>query len=75
MNKQGIVFAGMGFELVGLMLGSVYLGQAIDKHMGWSGISLAALMMLSLVGWIAHIMILLNREEKAAKERDDHNNA
>lgn len=71
MNKQGFVFIGIGFELVGLMLASAYIGQAIDKHMGWSGIALAALMMLSLAGWITHIVILLNREEKAAKEHQD----
>ena len=71
MNKQGFIFVGIGFELVGLILASVYLGQAIDKHMGWSGIAMAALMMLSLAGWIAHIVILLNRQEKEAKEHKD----
>lgn len=68
MNKQGIVFAGMGFELVGLMLASVYIGQMIDKKMGWNGYSMAGLMMLSLVGWIVHIVILLGQEEKEAEK-------
>ncbi len=71
MNKQGFVFVGIGFELVGLMLASVYIGQAIDKHLGWSGIAMAALMMISLAGWIAHIVILLNKQEKEAKENPE----
>jgi len=71
MNKQGIVFAGMGFELVGLMLASVYVGQAIDKKMGWSGYSMAGLMMLSLLAWIVHIVILLGKEEKEALSAED----
>lgn len=71
MNKQGIIFVGIGFELVGLILAAVYIGQAIDRYMGWTGIAMAALMMISLAGWITHIVILLNRQEKQENEHQD----
>jgi hypothetical protein len=60
-KRNGIVFTAIGFELVGIMLTCLYLGQEIDKKYGLNGIGIAGLSMLGLAGWLTHLVILLNR--------------
>lgn len=59
--KQGIVFLGMGFELLGLILGGLYIGQVIDKEMNWPGYGVALLVVLCLISWLVHLFVLLRR--------------
>lgn len=67
MNK-GIVFLGMGFEMVALCMGGYFLGNHVDAYMGWETKSSAYLILLLLVGWFWHFMILVR---KFQKENDD----
>lgn len=64
MNRKGMVFAGMGFELLGLVVAGLYMGRAIDQEMGWPGYALAGLVMVALLGWCFHIYWLLERFER-----------
>lgn len=59
--KKYLIFASMGFELVGIMLGSIYLGQALDKTYDTQGLALIALMFIGLVSWLTHVILLLRR--------------
>lgn len=59
--KNGIVFMGMGFELVGIMLAGLYVGKIIDEKMGWKGIGVAACVIILLIGWFVHLFVLLKR--------------
>jgi len=61
MLNKGLVFMGMGFELLGLVLGGYYLGQAIDNEFGWPGYGVAALVICGLIGWMIHLIFLLKR--------------
>jgi F0F1-type ATP synthase assembly protein I len=63
MNKY-IIFASIGFELVGIMLASIYLGLLIDKTYQTKGIGLVALMLVGLISWLTHVVLLLRRIEK-----------
>ena len=63
MNTKYLVFMGMGFELIGIILSSLYLGQIIDEHFGLSGLSMVGLSMAGLAGWIYHLVLLVNRVE------------
>jgi F0F1-type ATP synthase assembly protein I len=62
--KKYIVFASIGFELVGIMLACVYLGQAVDKTYQTKGLGLIALMFIGLASWLTHVVLLLRRFEK-----------
>ena len=62
--KRYIVFAGIGFELVGIILASIYLGQIIDKTYQTKGLGLIALMFIGLASWLTHVVLLLRRIEK-----------
>ena len=61
MMKKGVVFMGMGFELLGLILGALFLGQTIDKHFGWPGYGVAIMVVVVMVSWMYHLIVLLKR--------------
>lgn len=52
---------GMGFELLGLILGGLFIGQLIDKEMNWPGYGVAILVVACLVSWLIHLVYLLKR--------------
>jgi hypothetical protein len=70
MNK-GIVFLGVGFELVALCIGGYFLGEFIDQKMGWKATASTYLVLILMLSWFFHLFILLRRFEK---ENDDGNN-
>ena len=63
-----MVFFGMGFELVGLILASLYFGNMLDEKFQLKGLCLVALSMASLAGWLIHIVQLAKRIEKQKDE-------
>lgn len=67
-RAKAIVFAGMGFELVGLILAGLYLGQFLDKQYNLNGLATAGLSILVLIGWMVQLVFMLRKflaEEKA----------
>jgi F0F1-type ATP synthase assembly protein I len=69
MNRY-LVFSSIGFELLGIMLGSIYLGDVIDAHYGTKGVALIALMLIGLAGWLMHVIMLLKQIEKNQTKSD-----
>lgn len=59
--KKGLVFMGMGFELLGLILGCLYLGQTIDNYMSWPGYGVAVLVICGLISWLVHLFMMLKK--------------
>lgn len=55
----------MGIELVGMTLGTLYLGQALDNYFGFKGILTVLVLLLGVVGWFIHLIYLLKRIEKS----------
>lgn len=68
-NKY-IIFTAMGVELVGLILGSLYLGQLLDEHYKTQGLIMVAFSLASLAGWLFHIVILAKGLEKNSKPEE-----
>lgn len=61
MNK-GVIFLGMGFEMVGLCMGGYFFGNYLDAYMGWEKSS-AYLVVLLLIGWFFHLFVLIRKFE------------
>jgi F0F1-type ATP synthase assembly protein I len=59
--NKGMVFMGMGFELVIMVLAGAYLGQFIDAHFGWQGYSTAVLILVFLCSWFYHLLFMLKK--------------
>ena len=59
--KKGIVFMGMGFELLGVILGGLYVGDLLDKQMSWPGYGTAGVVVACLVSWMVHLVYMLKK--------------
>lgn len=55
-KREYLIFLGLVFELVALVVSLVYAGYYIDQKMGWSGIGVACGAVLALVVWVIHLM-------------------
>ncbi|MBC7371844.1 MAG: AtpZ/AtpI family protein [Bdellovibrionaceae bacterium] len=64
MNKY-LIFTSIGFELVGIMVASIYLGQLIDDHYKTRGVALIVLMFTGLASWFIHLIFLIRRIQKS----------
>lgn len=64
MKQKGLVFVGMGFEAVGVVLATVSLGQWLDTQFQAKGLFTIILAFVGLGGWFAHIIFLLKKMNK-----------
>ena len=73
MNKKGIAFMAMGFELGGMIFGALFLGRLIDNTYDLNGIGTLIIIFLVMGGWFYHLYILLRRfmEDDEASEIED----
>lgn len=69
--KKYIIFASIGFELVGLILGCYYLGRHLDEKYQTKGLIFAGLSFLVLIGWLTRVIWLLRRMQKQ-EELEEH---
>jgi hypothetical protein len=68
-DNKYIVFAGLGFELVGLILGSAFAGNWIDQNYPTKGLGVVGFSVLALAGWLSHV-VLLSRKMNAQNDRN-----
>ena len=64
MKNKYIIFTGIGFELIGVILGCLFLGKAIDEKFNSNGLFMVSLSMLGLAGWLFHVVKLAKKLEK-----------
>lgn len=55
-KKEYLIFLGLVFELVALVIMLVYAGHHLDIKMGWSGIGVASGAVIALIIWVLHLM-------------------
>jgi F0F1-type ATP synthase assembly protein I len=55
-KRQLTVFSGLGFEVIGLMLGSVFMGRQIDDYLDTGGLAIVILIILSFIVWLMHVI-------------------
>jgi hypothetical protein len=60
-DNKSMVFMGMGFELVVLVLGAAYLGKYIDGYFGTAGYYTAGLIVLFMISWFYHLIVLIKK--------------
>lgn len=61
---KGIVFLGIGFELVAMCVGGYFLGDYIDQYYGWTATASTYLVLILLTSWFIHLFYLLRKFEK-----------
>jgi len=65
-----MIFISMGIELVGLVLGSLWVGQVLDQQFQTKGIMVVFFAVAGLASWFVHLIYLLKRIEKL-EEQDE----
>ncbi len=68
--KNGMVFLGMGFEMVGIAVGGFYAGKYIDQYMGWEGKASGYLVIVLMIGWFIHFFYLIQKMQKDIEDDD-----
>lgn len=58
MDKRYLVFLAMGFELVALVVGFIYLGAKLDSQNNWPGYGVVGGAMIALVSWLIHLVVM-----------------
>ena len=61
----------MGFELVGLILGSYYLSQYLDQKYQSKGLIFVGLSFACLIGWLVRVIWMLRRFQKIEENQPD----
>lgn len=60
-KSKGLVFAGLGMEIIGMMVGSQILGNELDRYFQWPGYAVMALVLTSFVVWVTHVVVMSKR--------------
>ena len=60
-KNPAMAFVAMGFELVGLIIASLYLGQWLDSHLEIAPWATLGMVAIGVVGWMIHIFILVKQ--------------
>ena len=68
MNSKGLVFIGIGFELVGLVLAALILGEKLDKYYGKDGVFVIIFLICGFISWTFHFIFLLKKMMKDLDE-------
>ena len=62
--KRYIIFASIGFELVGLIVGCFYIGQILDEKYKTNGMIFVGLSFACLIGWLWRVIWMIRRIQK-----------
>lgn len=74
MKTKALVFAGMGFELVGIILSCIYFGQYFDSAYHLKGLGLVGFSAMGLIGWLIHVVALLKKFDSDEGKSPDPDN-
>lgn len=70
-DRAMLMFVGVGFELLILVMGFIYLGQIIDETYKTKGLATIVCIFLALISWVVHLIHLLKRWEKLKNKNSD----
>ena len=62
-KKQYIIFLGLAFELVTLVIGFLYAGRYFDERFQLAGIGVTAGAILAIAIWVTHIYFALKTKD------------
>ena len=69
--KNGLIFIGVSFELLGVVFGGLYFGEKLDVHFGTQGVFVPVVLIACMFAWNVHFVVLIKRFMKEM-EKDDN---
>ncbi len=64
MDRKTAVFMSLGFEIVGIVFFSIYVGRLLDTHYDLNGLGTAGVVALGFAGWLTHIIVVVKIMQK-----------
>lgn len=74
MKNRTFMLSALGFELTGLIVGSIFIAAALEERVPSRGLWTAGFIVLAFVGWFIHALHLLkkmNSEPSRSEPRKD----
>lgn len=68
MKSKYLIFAGIGVELVGIMIACLLLGQWLDRQYDLKGLAMVGLSVMGLAGWLVQIVKLTQKFDQQADD-------
>ncbi|MBT4760199.1 MAG: hypothetical protein HOO06_00755 [Bdellovibrionaceae bacterium] len=72
-EKSGFVFIGLGFELLVLVLGGLYIGEKVDQIYDLGGYGVLIVLAACLISWTVHFVFLIKKFMADAEEFEKNN--
>jgi FtsH-binding integral membrane protein len=71
MKNRTFILSALGFELTGLIVGSIFIAAALEERIPSRGLWTAGLIVLAFAGWFIHALHLLKKmnSEPTASQR------
>jgi len=64
-------FIGIGFEIIGLLVAAVFVGQYLDEKYQAKGLIMAGFIVLALTGWLIHLVAMLKNFEREKQKTNE----
>jgi len=68
MNKSQAAFIAISTELVGLIVGALFLGKYLDKQFALKGLAVGVLCLAALILWVFHFILLIKKYQSEDDE-------
>ena len=69
-DKAASAYTTLGFELIGLVVVLLFIGQYFDHNYGWGGWGVISGVTIAFIGWVTHLYIVVQMLAKAEKSGD-----
>jgi len=63
-KRRGIVFVGIGFELVAFILAAIFIGGFVENKYPSDGLWHAGFIILAFILWIIQVIVMLKKMMK-----------
>jgi F0F1-type ATP synthase assembly protein I len=60
----------MGFEIIGVVIVAMYVGQWLDEKYHLGGLGLVGMIVIGFIGWLTHVLVAVRGFDAADKKAE-----
>jgi F0F1-type ATP synthase assembly protein I len=70
-DRKAAILISMGFEIIGVVLVAVYVGQWLDDKYHLGGLGLVGLIVIGFVGWLTHVLVAVRSLDDSKSDQKE----